>query len=539
LRNKDQRFDNFVEKYEVTEIPDRHPSIFEPKMLLFGIALALLGVIIGLELQTHVGITPNTSIIGAIVAIAVSRIPISMVVSFRDVARQNLMQTVISGATFGGANAILVPVGILWLIGQPGLVPAMLIGASLGLVIDATILYNVFDSKIYPASGIWPQGIAAAECIIAGDRGGKRARLLGLGGIVGAAGKLVGIPTEIFGVAWIGNIWAMSALGAGLLFRGYSVVLFGRDINEIYLPHGIMIGAGIVALVQIVYSIFSNNRNTAEKEAVTRPGRHFAFGIGGGYVAFVAAAVVLAVITGLYSGMPPGRLLFFVTFAGCAALFSELVVGIAAMHSGWFPAFATTLIFLVVGMLLGFSGIPLAVLVGFTAATGPAFADMGYDLKSGWILRGGGRYPEYERQGRRQQYFAELLGFIIAITVAAFTYKFYFSAGHFPPVDRVFASTILAGTDSGIARYLLIWAVPGAVIQLLGGRSRQIGILFATGLLILNVPAGWTVLIALVVRIWLIRKYGESVQSPMYVLAGGFIAGSALASFTTATLKLK
>ena len=47
------------------------------------------------------------------------------------------------------------------------------------------------------------------------------------------------------------------------------------------------------------------------------------------------------------------------------------------MHAGWFPAFATALIFLIVGMLLGFPDLPLAILVGFTAATGPAFADMG------------------------------------------------------------------------------------------------------------------------------------------------------------------
>ena len=95
----------------------------------------------------------------------------------------------------------------------------------------------------------------------------------------------------------------------------------------------------------------------------------------------------------------------------------------------------------------------------------------------------------------------------------------------------MYAATIAAGTTPGLAATLMLWAVPGAVVQWLGGPQRQIGILFATGLLILNPIAGWTALIALTVRVILLRKYGEQIQGPMYVLAGGFIAGSALMSF--------
>lgn len=162
-----------LEEYEPSEIPDKHPSLFEPKTLILGILLSVLGAIIGLELITQIGITPNTSIIAAIITIAISRLPFSFMSQFRSLSRQNLMQTVISGATFGGANAILVPMGIFWLLGEFELVPIMMIGAFIGLIIDATIIYKVFDTEIYPARGIWPAGIAAAECIIAGDKGGK------------------------------------------------------------------------------------------------------------------------------------------------------------------------------------------------------------------------------------------------------------------------------------------------------------------------------------------------------------------------------
>lgn len=519
--------------------PPDHPSIFEPITLFLGVLLAILGVVIGLELLTRVGITPNSSIIAAVIAIAVSRVPLQIARPFADVSRQNLMQTIISGATFGGANAILLPIAVLWLIGAPELVPVMMIGAFAALVLDATILYRVFDSTIYPARGLWPSGVATAECIIAGDRGGKRARLLGVGGLVGGFGQYLGVPMDVFGVCWIGNIWALAMFALGLLTRGYTTAVFGLDLNALYMPHGVMIGAGVVAILQIVYvtRTASAAAESASSPTVDRHGVRQT--LGRGFLAFGAIATGIALLGGIASSLTPGMLVGFILFAALAALVSELIVGISAMHAGWFPAFATALIFLVVGMLLGFPSVPLALLVGFTAATGPAFADMGYDLKAGWILRGNGRHPALEREGRKQQYFAELIGFTVAGLVVLFSYQHYFGNDLVPPVTRVFVATIEAGTTPGLAQSLLKWAIPGALVQLAGGPARQIGILFATGLLIYNPIAGWTAAVALIVRGLLLRKYGESVQNPMYVLAGGFIAGAALTSFGAAALKAR
>jgi uncharacterized oligopeptide transporter (OPT) family protein len=510
--------------------------------------MALLGAVIGVQLLTRVGITPNSSVIAAILAIAVARIPLAVCRPFNDLARQNLMQTVISGATFGGANALLLPIGIPWLVGRPDLILPMLGGAFLALLVDATILYRVFDSEVYPADGLWPSGVATAEVLIAGDRGGRRAGLLAAGGVAGGAGQLMGIPMDVFGVCWIGNVWALSMFAVGLLIRGYAPPLLGVDLGEAYVPHGIMIGAGLVALIQMGGVVAGRGASrpsrapaepgveaaatagaSAEGSSVT--GRGFGKALGGGFTAFMAAASLLALLTGLVTDMGPGMLLGFVLFAAAAALISELIVGVSAMHAGWFPAFATALIFLVVGMLLGFPSLALAVLVGFTAATGPAFADMGYDLKAGWILRGEGADPEYERQGRRQQYWAELLGFTVAAVFVLLVHERYFQADLLPPVDRVYAATIAAGASPALAVSLLIWAVPGAIIQAVGGASRQLGILFATGLLIVSPVAGWTAAVALVIRGILSRRYGKDAEGPMYVAAGGFIAGSALTGF--------
>jgi len=163
---------------------------------------------------------------------------------------------------------------------------------------------------------------------------------------------------------------------------------------------------------------------------------------------------------------------------------------------------------------------------------------MGYDLKTGWIIRGEGKDIKFEMEGRRQQYFAEITGLIVATTMVALFAKTYLAQDLVPPVDRVYVATIKAGANPEIAKYLLLWAIPGAIVQAIGGPDRQLGILFATGLLINYPIAGITVLVALAIRWAVVQKYKEEGQNILYVLGAGLIAGSTLVSFFTSTLKL-
>jgi uncharacterized oligopeptide transporter (OPT) family protein len=520
---------------EAGEPERRHPSIFEPASLFLGILFAILGTIIGLELFTRLGVAPNSSIIGVIATIAISRIPLPPLARFRDLARQNLAATLISGATYGGANGILLPTGVLWLMGRRDLVPVMMFGAVAGVLIGAVLMYRLFDSRLFPADAAWPSGVATAECMIAGDRGGKHALLLGAGGVVGCAGILVGIPMDVFGICWIGNIWALFMFGLGLLVRGYSHPLAGGDIQATYLPHGFMIGAGLVALVQIAHSLGRRSSEGMISSLETRTGTTLlgAFGVQ------IATMLLMALVAGIASEMTPWMLLLFVVFAAVSALAAAILSGIAAMHSGWFPAFATALVCLLVGMALGFPPVPLAFLVGFAASISPAFADMGYDLKAGWILRGRGTDPGFERAGRRAQLEAELLGIGVAAIAVLLFHSSYFERDLFPPYCRVAAATIVAGASPSLAKALVLWAIPGALLQAIGGPARQLGVLLATGLLIDFPAAGWTAMVSLAIRFLLTRRYGARAETPIYILAGGFIAGSALTSFGAATLKLK
>ena len=82
-----------------------------------------------------------------------------------------------------------------------------------------------------------------------------------------------------------------------------------------------------------------------------------------------------------------------------------------------------------------------------------------------------------------------------------------------------------------VARQLLMWAIPGAILQFAGGPKRQLGVLFSTGLLLLVPYAGWAVITGVVLRLLWTRFAGDGQRSTMEVFAAGVIAGDALFSF--------
>jgi uncharacterized oligopeptide transporter (OPT) family protein len=528
---------NEVKAASEDHAPDQpHPSTFSPATFALLTVLAIFGAIVGIQLIVQLGVTPNTSIIGALVAMILARVPIALFARYRSIHVQNLAQSTISAATFGAANSLLLPIGIPFLLGRSDLILPMLAGAALAMLLDAYLLYRMFDTKVFPASGTWPPGVAAAEAIKAGDQGGRQALLLVFGLMIGMAGSFLKIPMSAFGVAFIGNIAALTMFGFGLLIRGYTLPVTGIDMTQYYLPHGFMVGAGIVALVQVIIAI--TRRVESSSAAASRGDGELRRALAIGAVGYIAIACLIAAIGGLVAQLAWPMLVAFVIYAAFAAFIHELLVGIAAMHSGWFPAFAVALITLIIGILIGFPPTALGLIVGFSAATGPAFADMGYDLKAGYILRGFGRNLRFELDGRRQQLYAAMLAFLIAIPTVWLAHATYFAQGLVPPVDRVYVAAIKAGASSDVAWKLLAWAAPGAIIQFLGGPQRQLGVLLSTGLLIPNPLAGWAVLAGIAIRFTVLRLKA-SAASGLEVLAAGFIGGDALFGFFDSAIKAK
>src|SRR5277367_4885064 len=187
-----------------------HPRFMTLASLALIAPLCVVGAIIGVQLIVTLGITANTSLIGALAGMALARVPLAAFARYRSIHVQNLAQSAISAATFGAGNSLLLPIGIPFLLGRADLVLPLLGGVALAMLVDATMLYRLFGSRVFPAEGAWPPGVAAAEAIRAGDAGGRRVLVLGGGVLVGIIGTgLLGIPMSAFGVAFIGNVWAL------------------------------------------------------------------------------------------------------------------------------------------------------------------------------------------------------------------------------------------------------------------------------------------------------------------------------------------
>ena len=130
---------------------------------------------------------------------------------------------------------------------------------------------------------------------------------------------------------------------------------------------------------------------------------------------------------------------------------------------------------------------------------------MGYDLKAGFILRAGHR-AAFEADGRRQQLYAAMAAFIVAIVVVGLSWEGYFAQ-----------NLILAGGSrlrrdhqqrhytGAAATSMMLWAIPRApCCNGSAAKGRQLGVLFATGLLIASPLAGWAVLVGIACRqVWL------------------------------------
>ena len=208
-----------------------HVKAFDPVIIVITMLASCLGAIIGLELMTRVGVNQNTSIIGALIAVVLSMIPGKVFRRFKNIHAQNLVQTSISGASYAAANAMILPIGIPVLMGRPDLLFPVLIGVTLATIVDGFLIYKVFDSPMFAATNPFPYGIATSETILALANRGKRSLLLFVGMGAGVAGKAIGIPMDLFGVSWFGNVIAMMAFAAGSIVKGSLIPMWTAAIS--------------------------------------------------------------------------------------------------------------------------------------------------------------------------------------------------------------------------------------------------------------------------------------------------------------------
>ncbi|MCL2573121.1 MAG: OPT/YSL family transporter [Defluviitaleaceae bacterium] len=505
-------------------------NIKEPAVLILGFVLAILSAAICMQIMGQFGTAPNTSLIGAALVMIVARIPLMFAKRFRNLERQNYVLSMASSAGFAAANCGFVAIATMFIMGRNDLMLPMAFGALIGSMISVFVIGRIFDSRIFLARGAsWPMGQAVATAIEAGDEGGKKGFHLLQGLIVGAVASFFGIPAAGVGIAFIANMITMAALAIGMIMRGYSMAIFGGfDIGQSNIAQGIMIGAGIVALVQIVLAITKGIKKAKGKEKKTdhtisdeSASRTMVGSVG----LFIGGAVVVAVITGAFSDMPLWQSVLWLVFAGVSSIIIMVLVGTSSMHSGWAPTFAVVTIFLTLGVLIGFPPLSLAVLIGYLGSTGPCLADTGIGLKTGWLIRGKGKDAEHEAQGRRQQIIIKQIGVIVGIGVVVFTGFALVNNGIVPPMSIFYAYTVTTIANPALIAELALWVIPGAILQIAFG-SKSVGLMFATGLLINNPLYGIALLASIGLRLVIGTKH-------MVVRGPGLIAGDGLFGFVT------
>ena len=499
-------------------------SIREPRVLILGIVLSILSAAICMQIMGQFGTAPNTSLIGAVLVMVVARVPLSAAQKFRNLERQNYVLSIASAAGVAAANCGFVAIAIAFIMGRNDLILPMAVGALIGSMISIFVMGRLFDSKIFPARGAWPMGQATASAIEAGDAGGKKGFELLTGLVVGAVASFFGIPAAGVGIAFIANMGSMAALGVGMILRGHSVRFFGGfDIGESSIAQGVMIGAGIVALVQIIFTIAKGSKKSAGAAECSVSDSQSKTTIINSLMLFMVGAVIIAAISGIFSDMGLWQAVLWVAYAGISSVVIMILVGTASMHSGWAPGFAVVTICLTVGLFLRFPPIPLALLVGYIGSVGLPLADTGIGLKTGWLIRGKGRDKTHEKYGRRQQVIIKQVGAVIGIVMAV-TFGMMLTRGEIiPPMSIFYAHTVAETVNPALIRELALWAIPGAVLQAIFG-NKSVGLMLATGLLINNPLFGIAVLAAIAVRLKIGTKYME-VRGP------GLIAGDGLFGF--------
>ena len=354
---------------------------------------------------------------------------------------------------------------------------------TLATIVDGFLIYKVFDSPCLRNQPV-PSGIATSETILALANRGKRSLLLFVGMGAGVAGKAIGIPMDLFGVSWFGNVIAMMAFASAALPRGSLIPMWTAAVSMdgvvptmiTYLPHGMMVGAGMVSLVQAALVL-------GKKEQEEQKSWPLRMRPASAPLPWKACASPSALASCCSSALrscwrsPPVSTQTWAlvsSWSGSSlqpslpSLLSSFAACLQCTPAGS-PAMATALIFLMVGIMMGFPQWRLAFWLRTPLPPALHSPTWQTDLKCGWILRGRGANPEFEKAGRKQQFISELLGYCVAFVMVLLLANTYFDQGLFVPTTKTFIATIDAGANIEVAKWLLIWAIPGAVLQILGG----------------------------------------------------------------------
>jgi putative OPT family oligopeptide transporter len=215
--------------------PDSIPEITLRALILGGL-LTMVMLAANIYLGLRVGMTVSASVPAAVISMAILR----GILRRGTVLENNIVQTMASaGESLAAGIIFTVPALVLVGVWQDfQFWPTTLI-AMLGGLLGVLFMVPLRRALIVERPDLtYPEGVACAQVLTAGEEGGRSVRLIGLGLLAGALVK--GLVTGVHLVR--GTL-------EGAVAAGRSVFYFGADISPALLAVGYIVNLHIAALV--------------------------------------------------------------------------------------------------------------------------------------------------------------------------------------------------------------------------------------------------------------------------------------------------
>lgn len=437
--------------------------------IIFGAANAYLGL--------KVGMTISASIPAAVISMAIVRV----VLRRKSILENNMVQTIASAGESLAAGAIFtLPALFLWGESPDALTMGIItfVGGALGVLFMIPIrrYLIVQEHGTLP----YPEGVACAEVLVAGEEGGIGAKYIFIGGLVGLVYKFLGdglklFPTEIeweikgyegaaigadvypalLGVGFIvgPRISAYMLGGAILAWLAFipMITFFGHYIKEAifpapapiselgywgiwsryirYIGAGAVATGGIISLIKALPTIINSFRDAMKGFGAKAAGKIERIDSDMDAKWIIGGVIVLVVLMAVLPQIPVGVLgaILIAIFGFFFVTVSSRIVGLVGSSSNPVSGMtiATLLITTVILKSAGYSGqkgMIAALVIGAVICTAAAIAgDISQDLKTGYLV---GATPWKQQIGEIIGVLASaiVIGFILIMLNKAYTF---------------------------------------------------------------------------------------------------------------------
>lgn len=541
--------------------------------IIFGAANAYLGLIVGM--------TVSASIPAAVISMAVLRV----IMKRTSILENNIVQTITStGESLAAGVIFTLPALFIWQL-KPSLTTITIIalaGGILGVVLmiplRRALIVKEHDTLPYP------EGTACAEVLIAGEEGGKGAKLVFSGLGIGAGFKLLTDVVKAFpsSIEWEIYKFKNAAIGMDTLPALLGVgFIIGPRIAGIMFAGAVLGWLGIIPLITFVGDYATTAIYPGEK-LISEMNYHeiwenYLRYIGAGAVAFggiVGLMKSLPTIFSSFAGALKGFknagtveeirtdkdipmwliILLTVAFIGILMVFPHINVGIiGALLLLVFGFFFVTVSSRIVGIVgsssnpvsgmtiaalilisvvlsavgqTGEKGMVMAIIIGAVVCIAAAIAgDTSQDLKTGYIV---GSTPKWQQVA--QLYGVLVTSIVIGFILVLLDNAYGFGTADLPAPQAMLMSMVVEGIMNGDLPWTLIFigAAIAGMVELFGIGSLP----FAVGLY-LPIHLTSPIMVGGIIKGIIERRTKSKTEFKEknergILLASGYIAGEAL-----------